>query len=335
MATIRAENTEIAKATGSNINSSGDESDFDLPLTDMTDLVIYTPLLDFDPYMFDLGETHTLTWNDGDGAHTMYNAEVVRSDLKWGTANQGAVVFEGTDTDGNDAQILWTPDLNVHQWYADTQADGKHPMFWNVDQHSSTYGYVCFAAETRIETDKGLKRIDSLKVGDRVATLDNGYQEIRWVGHHRTDGRGDAAPIHIAKGAMGRNQALRLSPQHKVVIRDVAFKQVLGQAQVMVAAKSLEGRPGVTRQPVETVDYYNILFDRHEVIFAEGLACESLYLGQIAETLIDPDAVDPTQHYPDLARLKIDRHPEMARPTLTVGEARRYFGLLDADLVAA
>lgn len=75
----------------------------------MTDLVIYTPLLDFDPYLFELGETHTLTWNDGDGAHTMYNAEVVRSDLKWGTANQGAVVFEGTDTDGNATQVLWTP----------------------------------------------------------------------------------------------------------------------------------------------------------------------------------------------------------------------------------
>lgn len=330
MATIRAVNTEIAKATGSNINSSGDESDFDLPLTDMTDLVIYTPLLDFDPYLFELGETHTLTWNDGDGAHTMYNAEVVRSDLKWGTANQGAVVFEGTDTDGNATQVLWTPDLNVHEWYANTQADGKHPMFWNTDQHPSTYGYVCFAAETRIETDRGLVRIDEIAVGDRVATLDHGYQEVRWVGHSRTRATGDAAPIKFEAGAMGPHKTLRLSPNHRVVLRDQKMKQALGRAQVLIAAKALDGRPGISRDEGGMVDYYNLLFDQHEVIFAEGLACESLYLGQETRKILDAGETDPRAQYPDLDTVRGIQHTKSARPFMDVGHARAYFGALDA-----
>lgn len=329
MATIRAADREFAKATGSNINSSGDESDFDLPLDDMTDLVIYTPLLDFDPYLFELGETHTLTWNDGDGAHTMYNAEVVRSDLKWGSANKGAVVFEGTDTDGNATQVLWTPDLDVHQWYADTQASGRHPMFYNTDQHPSTYGYVCFAGETRIETDRGLVRIDEIKVGDRVATFDHGYQEVRWVGHSRARATGDAAPVRLEAGAMGQHGSLRLSPNHRVVLRDEKMKQTFGRAQVMVAAKALAGRPGVTREEGGMVDYYNILFDRHEVIFAEGLACESLYLGKETRKVLAAGDSDPYAQYPDLAKVEGIRHAKSARPFMDVGHARAYFDACD------
>lgn len=40
---------------------------------------------------------------------------------------------------------------------------------------------VCFTLGTLIDTDRGPVPIEELSVGDRVATLDHGFQPIRWV----------------------------------------------------------------------------------------------------------------------------------------------------------
>ncbi|MBL6426309.1 MAG: hypothetical protein HOY44_02150 [Maritimibacter sp.] len=66
------------------------------------------------------------------------------------------------------------------------------------------------------------------------------------------------------------------------------------------------------------------------MIFAEGLACESLYLGQETRKILDAGETDPRAQYPDLDTVRGIQHTKSARPFMDVGHARAYFGALDA-----
>ena len=55
---------------------------------------------------------------------------------------------------------------------------------------------------------------------------------------------------------------------------------MFGQANVLVAAHRLTLMSGIyVDQTVRTIDYVHVLFDEHEIIFAEGAPSESLLLG--------------------------------------------------------
>lgn len=55
---------------------------------------------------------------------------------------------------------------------------------------------------------------------------------------------------------------------------------MFGTDEVLVAAKQLLQLDGIDiATDVERVDYYHILFDRHEVMILNGAETESLYTG--------------------------------------------------------
>jgi hypothetical protein len=59
--------------------------------------------------------------------------------------------------------------------------------------------------------------------------------------------------------------------------------------QVLVASKFLVGRSGIELVlPKGDLEYWHILFDNHEAIFAEGVPAETLFLG--LETIKSLDA---------------------------------------------
>lgn len=137
----------------------------------------------------------------------------------------------------------------------------------------------CFVAGTRILTPSGEVAVESLQPGDLVMTHDEGPQPLRWIGQRRVKAEGGFAPIHIRAGTFGAHRALMLSPQHRVLIRDSLAELLFGEAEVLVAAKDLVNDRSVTVQHGGTVDYVHLLFDRHQVVFSEGLATESFLPG--------------------------------------------------------
>ena len=76
----------------------------------------------------------------------------------------------------------------------------------------------CFTPGTHILTPLGEVPIEALKVGDTVLTLDRGPQPIRWIGRTEVAGRGRFAPVVIAKGTFGNDQALAVSQQHRLLL---------------------------------------------------------------------------------------------------------------------
>jgi hypothetical protein len=168
--------------------------------------------------------------------------------------------------------------------------DGDTEVFnFTYDVASSTgqtdVGFVtvdsvpCFVAGTRIRTPEGEVAVEELRPGDLVLTKDEGAQPLRWIGTRRVAATAAFAPIAIAPDTFGRHGALRLSPLHRVLIRDSLAELLFGEGEVLVAARDLVNDRTVRRIEGGEVDYVHLLFDRHQLIWSEGLLTESFLPG--------------------------------------------------------
>jgi hypothetical protein len=104
--------------------------------------------------------------------------------------------------------------------------------------------------------------------------------------------KGAFAPISFAAGALGGHGALRLSPEHRVLVQGSMAEMLFGASEVLVAAKHLVNDRTIRPMPGGEVEYLHLLFDRHQVIWAEGLATESLFLGVQAWGSLERGAVE-------------------------------------------
>lgn len=181
---------------------------------------------------------------------------------------------------------------------------------------------ICFARGTLIRTERGDVRVEDLRLGDMVATVDHGMQPIRWLAARRLSAQDLAAapdlrPIRIKAGALGAGlprRDLTVSPQHRILVRSKVAKRMFGSAEVLVAARRLLALDGVDIVDDDRpVDYWHLMCDRHEVIYAEGLEAETLFTGPEALMAI------PKECREELFTL----FPELRTGTATIGDAVR------------
>jgi LysM repeat protein len=157
---------------------------------------------------------------------------------------------------------------------------------------------ACFAAGTRVLTDRGEMPIESLGVGDRVVTLTGAVEPIVWVGRRILDCARhpkphDVWPVRIAPGAFGPGQprrALLLSPDHSIYAEGV-----------LIPVKYLIDGAGIVQERRDRIAYHHIELARHNVVLAEGLPAETLLPGSGAGMF--DNAAGPIALHPDLATL--------------------------------
>lgn len=185
----------------------------------------------------------------------------------------------------------------------------------------SSLGPPCFVAGTLIDTPDGPKPVESLMPGDLVLTLDDGPQEVLWCGSRLVAGKGRLAPICFAPGALGNDRPLLVSPQHRMLVSGPRAELLFGDSEVLVAAKHLVDGDRIYAKPMDEVVYVHILFRRHQVVFAEGVASESFFPGDVAvsgdRALRDELAV----LFPELLRGGIGTGFSTARRVATGAEA--------------
>lgn len=181
---------------------------------------------------------------------------------------------------------------------------------------------LCFTPGARILTSHGERAVETLLVGDRVVTRDNGLRAIRWIGQRRVRATGDLAPIRIAPGvADGGREPLLVSPEHRVLFTGYRAELLFGESEVLVAARHLVDGKDVTVAAQEEVTYIHIMLDRHEVIYASGIATESFHAGDMGlGTLSAAARAELFALFPEL-RGADGRHRETARPCLRRHEA--------------
>lgn len=282
--TFHAQDNEFAAATGANVNSGWGTSTFDSPVGGARDLVIRAKPDDPDPRLFEVGDTYDVSFG-GNGASVIEDAVVIRSDS---VGQDGIIVFEGHDGGGDLVQVVWSPGFDLEQWCIDHSYPWSSPGFYTSDQNPDyAHGFMCFSTEARIATAMGGVAAGELWVGDRVATLDAGPQPVMWIGARRVPGRGRGAPVLFAPGTIGNHAPLRLSQQHRVLIRSPMAEMMFGAAEVLVPAKALVDGVGVRFDPCDSVQYVHVLLPEHHLLLAEGAACESLLLGDQARDIVD------------------------------------------------
>lgn len=285
---IYAGDNEFAVATGGNVNNGPGTSTFDYPPNSTKDLVITTKAGDDDPRLFEPGDVYEVTFG-GNGGTTILNAVVVRSDP--GPTGGGIVVFEGLDTGGNPAQVIWTPGENLEGWYWDNFTPSAKPGFYTTDQNPAySHSFICFDAEARIATPYGLRRAADLAAGDLVVTVDSGARPLLWTAQRRVVGRDALTPVLIREGVLGNGAPLRLSAQHMVMIRSGRAEMLFGHAEVLVPIRALVDGRMIRYAPTPHVTYVHLLLDRHELLLAEGAPCESLRA--VPDWVPLPDAPD-------------------------------------------
>lgn len=140
---------------------------------------------------------------------------------------------------------------------------------------------ICFARGTHILTERGQVKIESLQSGDLVETIDEGLRPIRWIGSSTVAAIGKTAPIEIKAGALGNVRDLRVSPQHRMLLSTWKADVLFGDSDALVAAKHLLNGSTIRRVEGGFVEYFHMLFDTHQIVFAEGAPSESFHPGTV------------------------------------------------------
>lgn len=147
---------------------------------------------------------------------------------------------------------------------------------------------LCYCAGTLIATPDGPRRAEAIGAGDAVLTADGGTRPVLWAGATEMPATGDWAPVEIAAGRLGNARALRVSPQHRLLIRSWRAELLVGAGEVLVAAAHLVDGRGIRRVPGGMVRYVHLLLPRHDLLLAEGIAAESFYPGPEALAALAP-----------------------------------------------
>jgi hypothetical protein len=136
---------------------------------------------------------------------------------------------------------------------------------------------VCFAAGTSIAVPGGVVAVEDLTVGNLVLTRDHGPQCLRWIGKRQVAAWGRFAPIEFAPGTIGNTAPLRVSRQHRLRYSGWKAELLFGEDAVLVPAAHFENGTTIRRVEGGLITYVHLLFDSHQIVYAEGAEAESFH----------------------------------------------------------
>jgi serralysin len=210
----------------------------------------------------------TAIGGSGDDTFTV-NAD---SDTINGGGGTNTVVFSGNESAYSIATVNGTIDVTKNL---------TTDMLTNIQklQFADQTLAVCFVSGTRIRTLRDGQpcdiAVEALRVGDLAVTASGAHRPIRWIGHRTMDCRNhsrpqDALPVRIAAHALGTNKPSRdlwVSPGHAICV------DILGE--VLITAGALVNGATIQQVAVESVTYWHVELDSHDILLAENLPAES------------------------------------------------------------
>jgi len=186
--------------------------------------------------------------------------------------------------DYEDNGILDQSNFETTDYTYNSKFEDGSLKFIGVQAQHFTYdntGVVCFGKGTAIRTPRGDVLVEDLRVGDLVTTMDNGPQKIRWINTRSYDARqmqkgSHLHPVLIKRGTFGAERDLLVSQQHGVLVGQSgdSFARAKHLADAAKGVRIAKGKKSVT--------YVHLMFDDHQVIFAENVPSESFYPGPMA-----------------------------------------------------
>lgn len=288
----------------------------------------------------------------GDGSDSLYGGQ--GNDILYGggggdllTGGDGSDIFYAGlgdtingDESGDEIDVIDLTGLGPHRIVRDP-LNPENGVIQFLDMFGAVTGTItffnietviaCFTPGSLIATEAGEVAVERLQPGDRVLTRDSGMQPIRWIGTRRLS-IGELIvdpalqPIRIRAGALGAGvpeRDMMVSRQHRMVITGPWAELMFGSDEVLVRAVHLLGHPGIEAVTLKTVTYIHLLFDRHELVMADGAWSESFQPGDRCMAGMDsPERDELLKLFPELAGQQMPARFESARMTLKSHEAR-------------
>jgi hypothetical protein len=265
------------------------------------------------------------TMAGGDDRDTFYGAKGDDVDGNEGGDDQDTLILVKADV----KEIVYDP-LNNENGTVIFNS-GANLTFQNIENIDFV---VCFTPGTSIATPRGEVLIEDLKAGDKVITRDNGIQEIRWVGHKKMEWKHFVAaphlkPVLIRAGSLGNGlpeRDMMVSPNHRMLVANDRTSLYFEEREVLVAAKHLINNQGIHLVDSIGTTYIHMLFDRHEVVLANGAWTESFQPGDYTLNSIgNAQRNEIFEIFPELRATEGQEKFHAARPTLKKHEARLLF----------
>ncbi|QUS35384.1 Hint domain-containing protein [Falsirhodobacter algicola] len=128
---------------------------------------------------------------------------------------------------------------------------------------------------TLLDSYHGPIPVEDLVEDDLLMTKDDGFQPVRWIGALRGDAAGGFAPIRVSPGALGNRRSLIAAQNHRVLISDWRAELLFGEREVLIPLNTLANDTTIWRQEGGSVDYFFILMERHQLLYAEDVVVES------------------------------------------------------------
>ncbi|RPE71902.1 Hint domain-containing protein [Pacificibacter maritimus] len=297
--------------TADNISNNGEFSSN----SQITDIVVYASAADYvngiPLYTYDIAPSQNPWWwgNNDDTGELVSGSVRAMGDTYINVAADG---FRSNDPGAPDLDQLFIapgvdlsdPGTDIIMQDTDVDYDGDGVISGNengndtfsiennVFAEAAIAAAICLTRGTLIDTPKGPMFIEALQEGDQVNTLDNGPQTIRWIGARKMRAEGTMAPVLIKAGALGNVRDLKVSQNHRMLLRGPQAQVLFGERDVLVAAKHLVNDDKIRLQSGGVVEYFHMLFDDHQIIFAESCPTESLYPGKEALEAVSVEARD-------------------------------------------
>lgn len=145
----------------------------------------------------------------------------------------------------------------------------------------------CLTNGTLVQTQHGDVLVEDLCAGALLKTMDGTFKPLRkqlstTVTAKQMHANPKLYPIRICAHALGNGlpkRDLLVSRQHRMLVESPIVKRMFAQDSVLIPAVKLLSLPGVyIERSLESVDYFHLLLDEHDVIYAEGAPTESLLL---------------------------------------------------------
>lgn len=185
------------------------------------------------------------------------------------------------------------------------------------------FDVLCFAKGMRIDTERGPQRVEDLNPGDRVWTLDHGFQPIIWHGMTHRPAWGAAAPIMFEPGVLGNTRPLIVSRQHRILLEGYQSELLFGEPEVLAAAHLLEDGNRIHTIHGGVVEYHHILLERHGILRSEGVLSESYFPGNTSwDVLSAVDRSDIGGLFPEIDRKGPAAYGDLCRMALKKHEVK-------------
>ena len=152
----------------------------------------------------------------------------------------------------------------------------------------------CFAAIGRgaiFQTEAGPIAVEDLLPGDRILTDSSGYQTLKWKGSMTiVPGSQNADPAmtkmtRITADSLGLGRPtpdLVLGPAARLVHRTHGVRTLTGQIAAFIPARDfVDSNQIIELTPIAPVNVYQLGFDSHERMLANGVEIESLHPGAL------------------------------------------------------